>query len=78
MEGHGGGSSTPSYSNIVSNRGREKSLNNLWNSTEDETKTTGTHKPKSSKSHEKEGTHKEAQKETKAGAAQRNLINHRF
>ena len=67
IEGQGGGRSTPSYSNVVSNRGKEPSWNKLQNSMENETKTTSTQKLEGSKPHEKEGTHKEVRKEMKVG-----------
>jgi len=63
MEGLGGGSSTPSYSNVVSNRSKEVSLNTFRNLPKAETKTIDTHKLRSSISQEKEGTHKEARQE---------------
>jgi len=63
MEGLGGGSSTPSYSNVVSNRSKETSLNNFWNPLKAETKTTDIHKLGSNIPQEKEGTHKEARRE---------------
>lgn len=53
MEGHGGGSSTPSYSNMVSNRRKEMCMNNF-------------RKPTGAETLEKEGTHKEARRETKS------------
>jgi len=67
MEGLGGGSSTPSYSNMVSNRSKKASLNNFWIPTKAKTKTTRTHKPRRNNSHEEEGTHKEARKELNPG-----------
>lgn len=66
MDGHGRESSTPSYSNVVSNGSKEMNLSNFLKPTEAETKTISTQKPESSKSLEKEGTHKEVRRETKS------------
>ena len=75
MEGQGGGSSTPSYSNMVSNRSKEASLKIFQKPMEAKTKTNGTQKPESSKSLEKEGIHKEVRKEMESGYNSRRTEN---
>ena len=66
MEGQGGGRSTPSYSNVVSSRSKEVSLNGFRKPTESEKK--DKHKKlESSKSDEKEETHGAIRREERPG-----------
>jgi len=57
MEAQGGGSSTPSYSNAVSNRGRAGKKNKPPHSSEDTTKNTETQKVEGSNMHAEQWTH---------------------
>jgi len=66
MEVQGGGSSTPSYINVVSNKGRAGKKNNPLHSSEDTTKNTETQKVEGSNTHAEKGTHKEDKQEEKA------------
>jgi len=59
MEAQGGGSSTPSYSNVVLNKGRAGKKNKPPHSSEDTTKKTETRKAEGSNTHAEQGTHKE-------------------
>ena len=59
MEAQGEGSSTPSYSNVVSNRGRAGNKIKPPQSLEVKTKNTETQKAEGSKTHAEQGTHEE-------------------
>jgi len=63
MEAQGGGSSTPSYSNVFSNRGRARNKNQTPQPLEVKTKNTETHKAEGNKTHAEQGTHEEDRQE---------------
>lgn len=59
MEAQGGGSSTPSYSNVVSNRGRGGYKNKPPQPFEFKTKKTEIQKAEGNKTHANQGAHEE-------------------
>jgi len=67
MEGQGGGSCIPSYSNVVSNKSRGTGPNKQKNMKEKETRTSNTQEPEGSKPHEEEGTHEGIREGKKVG-----------
>ena len=65
MEAQGGGSSTPSYSNVVANRGRGGNNNKPPQPLEVKTKNTETQKVEGSETHADQGAHEEDCREEK-------------
>ena len=65
METQGGGSSTPSYSKMVANRGRTGKKNKPPQPLEVKAKNTETQKAEGSKTHADQGAHKEDFQEEK-------------